>query len=108
MKKMKMLVVVFLAVFVAACSSDSSSSGADETGGSASCTSLCTDAGFDDGTEEDFGGGLVECTCSGSGDGIEQADCTTYCEEFDVSAEDSLLSTEETANDKCVCDGTTV
>lgn len=53
----------------------------------------------------DFGE-VIECLCAGSGTGIEQASCTDYCAEFDIAAEDALLSTENSANDKCVCDGT--
>lgn len=67
------------------------------------CNGLCEGAGFESGTETDFGGGLVECQCNGDGDVILQDDCTAYCSDFGVSAEDSLLTVD---GDKCACDGT--
>jgi hypothetical protein len=70
------------------------------------CAGLCTGAGFDDGEETDFGGGVVECVCEGSGDGIAEADCDAYCADFDVGPEDALRSENASPNDKCVCDGT--
>lgn len=112
MKKLSCLVLILSTLTLWQC--NSSSTGATDTGDddtgetTASCNSLCTDAGFESGTEEDFGGGLIECTCSGEGDGITQESCNTYCADFDVTEENSYLSTENTDNDKCVCDGTTL
>ena len=97
------LCVSAAAMFTAfSCSSDDDKGGS----GAATCDALCKDADFTSGTETDFGGGLVECQCAGSGSGIEQSSCTAYCAQFDVGASDSLLSTETNPNDKCVCDGT--
>lgn len=70
------------------------------------CPGLCVAGGFDDGTEMDFGGGVVECLCDGDGTGISEDDCDDYCAEFDVEPAAALVTTEVTANDKCVCDGT--
>lgn len=94
-----------------ASSSTSTTSAADasstSTGASAGgCADLCTAAGYDGGEETDFQNGLVECVCSGDGDGLAQPDCATYCATFDVASEDALLSEAAEPNDKCVCDGT--
>jgi hypothetical protein len=70
------------------------------------CSGLCVSAGFDDGVETDFGGGVVECQCSGTGGGIAQDACAAYCADFGVAPETSYLSSEFATNDKCVCDGT--
>ena len=83
--------------------------GGEAAGGSApaeGCAGLCTQSGFDDGTEMDFGNGLVECSCDGTGGEIMKADCEAYCADFGVDAADSLLSMTNVPNDKCVCDGT--
>jgi hypothetical protein len=77
-------------------------------GGSApaeGCAGLCTQAGFDDGEEMDFGE-VIECLCSGTGGEIMQIDCETYCADFGIAPEDSFLSMTTVPNDKCVCDGT--
>lgn len=76
------------------------------SGGDGACGTLCTGAGFSGGEEADYSGTVLECTCSGSGNGIAQADCADYCEAFDVGADKAFLSTEISDNDKCVCDGT--
>lgn len=102
MKKFSGLILIVCALTLWQCSG--SGSAFDETAGG-SCDTLCTDAGFDSGTQEDFGE-VIECTCTGTGDGIEQTSCAEYCADFEVSEENSLLSTEVVDNDKCVCDGT--
>lgn len=76
------------------------------TASTGTCAALCTGAGFDGGDEVDFGDNLIECTCSGEGDGVDAGSCATYCEAFGVSAENALLSGEDGFYDKCVCDGT--
>ncbi len=107
--KLTSLVLALLFAGFLACSDSKkagTAGGGTCTTSSCSCDSLCKDANFTDGDEMDFGGGLVECQCSGSGDGLEKSSCETYCDQFDVSAENSLLSSENSADDKCVCDGT--
>lgn len=84
-------------------------SGDSPTGGGSTgegCEALCKGAGFASGDEMDFGGGVIECVCGGSGSGIAQTDCSAYCADFDVAADRSYLSMQSIANDKCVCDGT--
>ena len=78
------------------------------SGGGNTCEDLCSGAGFSGGDEQQFDNGdLVECTCSGTGAGIEQDDCSSYCDQFGVGPDKSYLSTENADDDKCVCDGTT-
>lgn len=93
---------LLLTLALAACGDKDGDSAADEGG----CAGLCTGAGYTGGTETDYGEGLIECVCDGSGDGIEQDDCSAYCADFSVDAEHSYLSTNAEPNDKCVCDGT--
>jgi len=84
-------------------------SGEAPTGGGstgAGCEALCTGAGFASGDEMNFGGEVIECVCGGSGAGIAQTACASYCSSFDVAADRSYLSMQSIANDKCVCDGT--
>ncbi len=89
------------------CSSESTDSdSSDENVNPSSCTSLCTASAFVSGTQTTFTGSVVECQCEGAGTGIPQESCTNYCAEFAVSAANSFLSTTNSANDKCVCDGT--
>lgn len=84
--------------------------GTDSGGGGGaagnSCGALCTGGGFSGGKEEKFQGTVTECTCEGTGTGIGQAACTTYCAQFSIPADKAFLSTENSPNDKCVCDGT--
>lgn len=108
MKHIKCLVLIAMLAFSAACSNGNSNNGGGGGGEGDGCSMLCTDSGFSSGTETDFGGGLIECQCEGSGVGILQEDCNAYCAEFGVPPEDSLLSTTNVANDKCVCDGTSL
>ena len=92
---------------LAACAPAASTHGGPSGAGSGDgYAQLCTGAGFDDGTATDFGSGLIECVCAGSGQGIAKADCETYCADYDVTAEHALLSEQNSTNDKCVCDGT--
>ena len=105
MKKAILSILLVSSLTLWQCSSSSDS--VDDTGDAEACNTLCTDSNFDSGDEIDFGGGLIECTCAGEGDGIEQTACADYCADFDVSEENSILSTNETEHDKCVCDGTT-
>ncbi|QQR91338.1 MAG: hypothetical protein IPJ88_06330 [Myxococcales bacterium] len=95
---------LFFILTLLACSNSNSES--DNPDSASGCSGLCTTAGFDSGDEMDFGGGLVECYCSGAGTGIAKTACETYCATFDVSAEHALLSTDTVPDDKCVCDGT--
>lgn len=107
--------VIFLccSLLLIACSDDEPSNDNADAGNDtadanmdATCAGMCQTAGFDDGTEVDYGAGVIECTCQGEGDGIAEAACDSYCEPHGVDAANALLSTEVTANDKCVCDGT--
>lgn len=107
-----MLLLLLVGLFSIQCNNGGGSSNNEQLpegnqGGDAeACTNLCVGAGFDSGTEENFGGEVIECLCAGSGTGIAQDDCSDYCSGFDVAPENSFLSTEFSANDKCVCDGT--
>ncbi len=112
MKKLHVMSILalLLTIGIWACSDDNNNGGG---GGGAACTTadctcdnLCKDANFTSGDETDFGGGLVECLCAGSGDGLKKSSCETYCDQFGVSEDDSLLGMDNTANDKCACDGT--
>jgi len=89
-------------------SGDGGATGGDSAGGGdgAGCTSLCTGSGFASGSQMNFGGGVIECVCSGAGKAIAQADCGAYCADFDVAADKSYLSMQTVQGDKCVCDGT--
>jgi hypothetical protein len=103
---------------LAACGDDSgtgsggpggANGGGQGAGGGSSaegCPGLCQGAGFDDGDEIDFGGGVIECTCEGTGSGITEEACDAYCDPFGIDPANALLSSENSANDKCVCDGT--
>ena len=113
MKKFQITFVMLVALTLGiwACSSDDNGGGGGGgdncTSSSCSCESLCTSSGFESGEESIFGGGeVVECLCEGTEGELEQSSCETYCDQFDVSAENSLLSSENNTNDKCVCDGT--
>jgi len=86
--------------------SSTSASGSTSSGGSGTCSGICTGAGFSGGTEEMFAGNIVECTCTGAGNGLDETTCDTYCAPFGVDAMNALLTTENSPNDKCVCDGT--
>ena len=71
------------------------------------CGRLCMAAGFPGGKQTDFGNGLVECQCTGSGGEVTKTACEAYCSPFGVSAAKALLSSEEgQPADKCACDGT--
>ncbi len=97
-----------LLVTLAACGGSGDSGGkgaAGNDGGGAGCGGLCTGAGFAGGEEADYGGGVVECQCSGEGEGIQADDCATYCADFGVSPDRSFVTSESGADDKCVCDG---
>lgn len=88
-------------------SSSSGDGGGGGGGGGNGCGGLCKGAGFTDGTETDFGKGLVECQCSGTGGDVTKTACESYCSKFGVSAAKSFLSAEPGAKaDKCACDGT--
>jgi hypothetical protein len=77
------------------------------TGGAADgCAGLCVASGFDQGDEQDFGNGLVECLCSGGAGAVAKADCESYCAAFGVAPADSLLGMDVVESDKCACDGT--
>jgi|GEM_PF-7082065 len=71
-----------------------------------SCNGLCTGGGFASGKATDFGGGVIECQCGGSGAGITKSACETYCAAYKVPPAKSFVTTEKATNDKCVCDGT--
>jgi len=96
---------VLLLPILASCGDKDGGDSAAATGGGA-CGSLCAGGGFSGGEEVDYGGGVIECTCAGSGTGLSAEACADYCEPFGVSAEHALLSSEASADDKCVCDGT--
>lgn len=113
-----------VALSVAACSSDettsSSSSGSTGSsgdgggggggdgggGGGDGCNGLCTGAKFASGKATDFGGGVVECVCEGTGGSVAKSACEAYCAPLGVPAAKAFLSENKTPNDKCVCDGT--
>lgn len=99
------LAPALLALTLLACG-DKADDTAGDAGATGTCGALCTGAGFDGGEEVDYGSNLIECTCSGDGDGVDATACATYCEPFGVSAENALLSGEDGFYDKCVCDGT--
>ncbi len=94
---------LLLLTLLAACGDKDGDTGASATG---ACATLCTGGGFAGGAEVDYGGGVVECTCEGSGTGISQDECTDYCADFGVAAEYAYLTSEVSTDDKCVCDGT--
>lgn len=98
--------MTLLLLLLACATSGSDTSDTAAAGDASTCAGLCTGAGFPGGEATDFGGGLVECVCDAGSGAIEQADCATYCDQFGVAAEDSILSTSATPDDKCVCDGT--
>jgi hypothetical protein len=112
---------VCLSLVLAACGDDASTTGSTGTGGASStnatgqggaaaptskCGALCVDSGFNDGVEQDFGNGLVECLCSGSSGAVTKAACEAYCDSFGVTPEKSYLGMDAIADDKCACDGT--
>lgn len=103
MKLLKSFSVLILLVLAAACSNGNT---VDDDGGDTGCGSMCVDAGFSGGDETDFGGGVIECLCPGSGVGIQQEDCNAYCSNFDVAPQNSFVTDENSPADKCVCDGT--
>jgi hypothetical protein len=88
------------------CGDKAGDDSAAAAGGGEGCPGLCTGAGFSGGTETDYGGGVIECVCAGSGEGIAQDDCTAYCADFGVGADRSFVSGDVSPGDKCVCDGT--
>ena len=103
--------VVAVLLALVACSSDSASSSSSSSSGSSgasgdACNTLCTGAKFASGKATDFGGGVIECQCEGTGTGVQKTNCETYCAPYKVPAAKALLSSEKTPNDKCVCDGT--
>jgi len=66
---------------LAACAPAASTHGGPSGAGSGDgYAQLCTGAGFDDGTATDFGSGLIECVCAGSGQGIAKAASEMYFE----------------------------
>jgi hypothetical protein len=112
-----------LALTLAACGDDGSSAGATGTGGAggastsasgqggtaappSKCGALCFDSGFDDGVEQDFGNGLIECLCNSGSGAVSKTACETYCATFGVPADKSYLGMDVVADDKCACDGT--
>lgn len=84
--------------------STTSTTASTSTGGADACGAICTNAGFSGGTEMIFGGDVVECTCTGTGNGLDQNTCDTYCASHGIGT--AFLTTENSPNDKCVCDGT--
>jgi hypothetical protein len=113
---------VIAALALTACGDDASTTGTTGTGGASStnatgqggtaappskCGALCVDSGFDAGTEQDFGNGLVECLCNGGSGAVSKSACETYCATFGVPADKSYLGMDVVADDKCACDGTT-
>ena len=80
--------------------------GATDPAATGACAGLCTDAGFSDGTETDYGNRLIECVCEGTGAALTQDACTAYCAPFGVDAAHSYLGEDVSPNDKCACDGT--
>ncbi|MCC7459961.1 MAG: hypothetical protein IT286_01540 [Proteobacteria bacterium] len=112
MKKFQITFVMLVALTLGiwACSGDDKGGGGGKdncSASSCSCESLCTDAGFDSGEESIFADGdVVECLCEGTEGGVTKSSCETYCDQFDVTAENSFLTTENNPDDKCVCDGT--
>jgi hypothetical protein len=97
---------IILTLLVACGGAPADSAARDTAVASDGCTSLCSDAGFRDGTETDYGGGLVECVCEGTGAALTQDACTDYCAGFGVDAAHSYLGEDVSPNDKCACDGT--
>ncbi len=96
--------VLVLGVLLACGDKEADDSAAGGVGGEG-CAGLCAGAGFPSGTETDYGGGVIECVCSGEGEGIAQDDCTAYCADFGVGADRSFVSGDVSPGDKCVCDG---
>jgi hypothetical protein len=88
---------------VSACGDDADNGGGD----SKACSDLCVAGGFEGGSQMDFDK-VTECLCEGSAGAIAQTACASYCDAFDVPADKSFLSSERLANDKCVCDGTSL
>lgn len=100
-------------LWLSACGSDGKSPEKQDAGGADSddgpgegqaCNALCTGSGFTSGQLMTFTD-VNECVCSGAG-ALAQAACSSFCTDFGVSAEHALLGMDATANDKCVCDGT--
>lgn len=89
-----------------ACGSDDAASSSGGATGDA-CNTLCTGAKFTGGKATDFGGGVIECVCTGTGGTVAKADCETYCgTNYKVAPAKSFVSKQVVDNDKCVCDGT--
>lgn len=118
----KIAPLLALALTLAACGDDGGAAGATGTGGAggastsasgqggaaappSKCGALCFDSGFDDGVEQDFGNGLIECLCNGGSGAVSKTDCETYCSTFGVPADKSYLGMDVAADDKCACDG---
>ena len=102
----KMRTVILSALLIACGGSATDTAKGGDTASADGCVGLCTGAGFTGGTETDYGGGLVECVCEGTGGAVTQDACTDYCSDFGVDAANSLLGEDVSPNDKCVCDGT--
>ena len=100
------MLMVMLSALLVACGGSASDSAKGADTATDGCVGLCTGAGFDGGTETDYGGGLVECVCEGSGGALTQDACADYCSAFGVDAANSLLGEDVSPNDKCACDGT--
>ena len=96
---------VALLIALCACGGSDDSGGKGAAGGGEGCPGLCTGGGFGGGEEVDFGGGVIECQCSGEGDGLQADDCASYCADFGVAPDRSYITSEFAPNDKCVCDG---
>jgi len=97
-----------LLLTLAACGGGGDSGGKGAAGEGAvgvGCAGLCAGAGFSGGDEVDYGGGVVECQCAGSGDGIAADACVSYCADFGVGPDRSFVTSEAGVDDKCVCDG---
>lgn len=120
-----LVVASFVTVSLTACSSDDTTSSSSSGGGGGDgggggggdgggggggggdgCNGLCTASKFASGKATDFGGGVVECVCEGSGGSVAKPACEAYCAPLGVPAAKSFVSENKAPNDKCVCDGT--
>ena len=120
-----LVVASFVTVSLTACSSDDTTSSSSSGGGGGDgggggggdgggggggggdgCNGLCTASKFASGKATDFGGGVVECVCEGSGGSVAKPACEAYCAPLGVPAGKSFVSENKAPNDKCVCDGT--
>ena len=109
MRHFSLLSLVACTFILSGCPSGASTNNVADAGSgdteALSCQAICGGAGFSAGNKTDYGGGLVECQCSGNGVGLVQAACGEYCAQFNVGAQNAYLSMTVSDNDKCVCDG---